>query len=150
MYHCRLPRVNLWIEIRILLLNLPTVVLSPSETQEGKSPSPSISRHASFDTDQVSRDFVDFLKNLQKPGREIHKQCRAFIMNMSSKKVCCSVECFYNLIKCTDKHRMISCSHRTWVLRNCRSVFRISTRAWRTVWWVTLKVGSITTTSKSR
>ncbi|XP_070699398.1 rab5 GDP/GTP exchange factor [Pempheris klunzingeri] len=56
------------------------------ETPEGKTPSPSISRHASFDTDQVSKDFVDFLKNLQKPGREIHKQCRAFIMNMSSKK----------------------------------------------------------------
>ncbi|XP_041808115.1 rab5 GDP/GTP exchange factor isoform X2 [Chelmon rostratus] len=56
------------------------------ETQEGKTPSPSISRHASFDTDQVSKDFVDFLKNLQKPGREIHKQCRAFIVNMSSKK----------------------------------------------------------------
>ena len=62
---------------------------SSSEAQEGKSPSPSISRQASFDTDQVSKDFVDFLKNLQKPGREIHKQCRAFIVNMSSKKVCC-------------------------------------------------------------
>lgn len=37
--------------------------------------------------DQVSKDFVDFLKNLQKPGREIHKQCRTFIVNMSSKKV---------------------------------------------------------------
>ncbi|KAF1378197.1 hypothetical protein PFLUV_G00187990 [Perca fluviatilis] len=56
------------------------------ENQEGKSPSPSISRHASFETDQVSKDFVDFLKNLQKPGREIHKQCRAFIVNMSNKK----------------------------------------------------------------
>uniref|UniRef100_A0A7N9AV63 RAB guanine nucleotide exchange factor (GEF) 1 n=1 Tax=Mastacembelus armatus TaxID=205130 RepID=A0A7N9AV63_9TELE len=56
------------------------------ETQEGKTTSPSITRHASFDTDQVSRDFVDFLKILQKPGREIHKQCRAFILNMSSKK----------------------------------------------------------------
>ncbi|XP_044077624.1 rab5 GDP/GTP exchange factor isoform X1 [Siniperca chuatsi] len=56
------------------------------ETQEGKTTSPSISRRASFDTDQVSKDFVDFLKNLQKPGREIHKQCRAFIVNMSSKK----------------------------------------------------------------
>ena len=59
-----------------------------SETQEVKTTSPSISRHASFDTDQVSKDFVDFLKNLQKPGREIYKQCRAFIVNMSSKKVC--------------------------------------------------------------
>uniref|UniRef100_A0A3P8WLI0 RAB guanine nucleotide exchange factor (GEF) 1 n=1 Tax=Cynoglossus semilaevis TaxID=244447 RepID=A0A3P8WLI0_CYNSE len=56
------------------------------ETQDSKTPSPSISRHASFDTDQVSKDFVEFLKNLQKPGREIHKQCRAFLVNMSSKK----------------------------------------------------------------
>lgn len=56
------------------------------EIQDGKTTSPSISRHASFDTDQVSKDFVDFLKNLQKPGREIHKQCRAFLVNMSSKK----------------------------------------------------------------
>ncbi|XP_013881724.1 rab5 GDP/GTP exchange factor [Austrofundulus limnaeus] len=59
---------------------------SKKEAQEGKSTSPSISRHASFDTDQVSKDFVEFLKNLHKPGREIHKQCRAFLMNMSSKK----------------------------------------------------------------
>lgn len=63
-------------------------IFSSSETQEGKTPSPSISRHASFDTDQVSKDFVDFLKNLHKTGREIHKQCRAFIMSMSNKKVC--------------------------------------------------------------
>lgn len=60
---------------------------SSPETQEGKTPSPSISRHASFETDQVSKDFMDFLKNLQKPGRDIHKQCRAFILTMSSKKV---------------------------------------------------------------
>ncbi|XP_053702291.1 rab5 GDP/GTP exchange factor isoform X1 [Synchiropus splendidus] len=57
-----------------------------AESPESKTPSPSVSRHASFDTDQVSKDFVDFLKNLQKPGREIHKQCRVFLMNMSSKK----------------------------------------------------------------
>ncbi|CAJ1063430.1 rab5 GDP/GTP exchange factor [Xyrichtys novacula] len=56
------------------------------ETQEVRTTSPSLSRHASFETDQVSKDFVDFLKNLQKPGREIHKQCRAFIVNMSGKK----------------------------------------------------------------
>ncbi|XP_047462874.1 rab5 GDP/GTP exchange factor isoform X2 [Mugil cephalus] len=56
------------------------------ETQEGKATSPSISRHASFDTDQVSKDFMEFLKNLHKPGREIHKQCRAFLVTMSSKK----------------------------------------------------------------
>ncbi|KAL2095364.1 hypothetical protein ACEWY4_010083 [Coilia grayii] len=56
------------------------------EPHEGKAPSPSISRQSSLETDRVSRDFVDFLKNLQKPGREIHKQCRAFIEGMSNKK----------------------------------------------------------------
>ncbi|XP_056267753.1 rab5 GDP/GTP exchange factor-like isoform X1 [Pseudoliparis swirei] len=56
------------------------------DTPEGKTPSPSISRRASFDTDQVTKDFADFLKSLQKPGREIQKQCRAFIVNMSGKK----------------------------------------------------------------
>ncbi|XP_056140881.1 rab5 GDP/GTP exchange factor isoform X1 [Lampris incognitus] len=56
------------------------------ETQEGKTPSPSISRQSSMETDRVSKDFVDFLKNLQKPGREIHKQCRAFIESISNKK----------------------------------------------------------------
>ncbi|KAM4545304.1 rab5 GDP/GTP exchange factor [Odontesthes bonariensis] len=61
-------------------------IASKKETQEGKTTSPSVSRQASFDTDQVSRDFIEFLKSLQKPGREIHKQCRAFLMNMSSKK----------------------------------------------------------------
>ncbi|XP_037543793.1 rab5 GDP/GTP exchange factor [Nematolebias whitei] len=59
---------------------------SKKEAQDGKTTSPSISCHASFDTDQASKDFVDFLKNLHKPGRDIHKQCRAFLMNMSSKK----------------------------------------------------------------
>ncbi|KAI1903494.1 hypothetical protein AGOR_G00027770 [Albula goreensis] len=56
------------------------------ESHEGKTPSPSISRQSSIETDRVSRDFVDFLKNLQKPGREIHKQCRLFIEGMANKK----------------------------------------------------------------
>ncbi|XP_031427455.1 rab5 GDP/GTP exchange factor isoform X2 [Clupea harengus] len=56
------------------------------ESHEGKAPSPSISRQSSIETDRVSRDFVDFLKNLQKPGREIHKQSRAFIESMANKK----------------------------------------------------------------
>ncbi|XP_028323343.1 rab5 GDP/GTP exchange factor [Gouania willdenowi] len=56
------------------------------ESQEGKTPSPSIGRDAGFDTDQVSKDFMDFLKNLQKPGRDIHKQCRAFLISLSNKK----------------------------------------------------------------
>ncbi|TNN00961.1 hypothetical protein fugu_012207 [Takifugu bimaculatus] len=56
------------------------------ETQEGRTISPSINRHTSLEMDQVSKDFTEFLKNLQKPGREILKQCRVFIMNVSSKK----------------------------------------------------------------
>lgn len=76
---------------------------SSSETQEGKTPSPSISRHASFETDQVTKDFVDFLKNLQKPGREIHKQCRAFIVNMSSKKVLYDIKLSLNNTKVNSR-----------------------------------------------
>ncbi|XP_028663009.1 rab5 GDP/GTP exchange factor [Erpetoichthys calabaricus] len=56
------------------------------ETQEAKAPSPSISRQSSVETDKVSRDFIDFLKNLQKPGRDIHKQCRVFLDTMANKK----------------------------------------------------------------
>lgn len=74
-----------------------------SETSEGRTPSPSISRHASFETDQVTKDFVEFLKNLQKPGREIHKHCRAFLMNMSSKKVCGPGQ--ESLVDCLKKRR---------------------------------------------
>ncbi|XP_018597292.1 rab5 GDP/GTP exchange factor isoform X3 [Scleropages formosus] len=59
---------------------------SKKENHEGKTPSPSVSRQSSTETDRVSRDFVEFLKNLQKPGREIHKQCRAFIESMANKK----------------------------------------------------------------
>ncbi|KAM9780954.1 rab5 GDP/GTP exchange factor [Syngnathus typhle] len=59
---------------------------SKKESPEVKVSSPSVSRHASFDSDQVSKDFADFLKNLQRPGREIHKQCRSFLLSMSSKK----------------------------------------------------------------
>ncbi|XP_048838452.1 rab5 GDP/GTP exchange factor isoform X3 [Brienomyrus brachyistius] len=56
------------------------------ENHEGKTPSPSISRQASAETDRVSRDFGDFLKNLQKSGRDIHKQCRAFTESMANKR----------------------------------------------------------------
>ncbi|XP_060764100.1 rab5 GDP/GTP exchange factor isoform X3 [Neoarius graeffei] len=38
-----------------------------------------------METDQVSREFMDFLKSL-KPGREIHKQSRAFVESMGNKK----------------------------------------------------------------
>ncbi|KAK6473454.1 rab5 GDP/GTP exchange factor-like isoform X4 [Huso huso] len=65
---------------------------SKKESHETKAPSPSISRQASIETDQVSRDFIDFLKSLHKPGREIHKQCRAFIETMATKEDHQSVE----------------------------------------------------------
>lgn len=68
------------------------VTFSPhrQDSPEVKTSSPSTSRHASFDSDQVSKDFVDFLKSMQRPGREIHKQCRSFLLSMSSKKVIAS------------------------------------------------------------
>ncbi|XP_049324489.1 rab5 GDP/GTP exchange factor isoform X3 [Astyanax mexicanus] len=56
------------------------------ESHEGKSHSPSFTRQPSLETDRVSREFVDFLKNLQKPGRDIHKQSRGFIESMANKK----------------------------------------------------------------
>ncbi|XP_061755056.1 rab5 GDP/GTP exchange factor-like isoform X3 [Nerophis ophidion] len=58
------------------------------ESPEVKTTSPSISRHArlDLDSDQVSRDFVEFLRSLQRPGREIHKQSRSFLVSMSGKK----------------------------------------------------------------
>jgi len=62
------------------------VSLHPVDGQEGKTPSPSIRRQASMETDRVSKDFQEFLKHLR-PGREIHKQCRAFIESMANKKV---------------------------------------------------------------
>ncbi|XP_063058212.1 rab5 GDP/GTP exchange factor-like [Engraulis encrasicolus] len=65
----------------IFTLNTPA-----EEAHEGKAPSPSMCRQWSVETERVSRDFVDFLKQLQKPGREIHKQSRAFIEAMANKK----------------------------------------------------------------
>ncbi|XP_052463961.1 rab5 GDP/GTP exchange factor-like [Carassius gibelio] len=56
------------------------------ESHEGKAPSPSISRQSSIETDRVARDFVEFLKTIHKPGREIHKQSRGFIESMGNKK----------------------------------------------------------------
>ncbi|KAI5614343.1 rab5 GDP/GTP exchange factor isoform X3 [Silurus asotus] len=55
------------------------------ESHEAKSHSPSFARQSSVETDQVSREFVDFLRSL-KPGREIHKQSRAFVESMGNKK----------------------------------------------------------------
>ncbi|NP_957137.1 rab5 GDP/GTP exchange factor [Danio rerio] len=62
------------------------------ESHEAKTPSPSITRQSSIETDRVSRDFVEFLKTLHKPGREIHKHSRAFIDSMGNKKQDLSAE----------------------------------------------------------
>ncbi|XP_056449580.1 rab5 GDP/GTP exchange factor isoform X4 [Gadus chalcogrammus] len=65
----------------------PSTRIAPKkEGHEGKTSSPSISRQASLETDRVSKDFMEFLKTMQRPGREIHKQCRAFIESMANKK----------------------------------------------------------------
>ncbi|XP_062869940.1 rab5 GDP/GTP exchange factor isoform X1 [Trichomycterus rosablanca] len=64
----------------------PWEIGSPAEeSHEVKSHSPSLARQSSVETDQVSREFVDFLKTL-KPGREIQKQSRAFVETMFNKK----------------------------------------------------------------
>ncbi|XP_051973545.1 rab5 GDP/GTP exchange factor isoform X1 [Xyrauchen texanus] len=55
------------------------------ESHEGKTPSPSITRRSSIETDRASRDFGEFLKTL-KPGREILKQSCLFIDSMGNKK----------------------------------------------------------------
>ncbi|XP_078081075.1 rab5 GDP/GTP exchange factor isoform X2 [Mustelus asterias] len=56
------------------------------DSQEVKASSPSINRQASLETEQASKDFIDFLKSLRKPGQDILKQCRAFIESMQHKK----------------------------------------------------------------
>ncbi|KAL0994455.1 hypothetical protein UPYG_G00122480 [Umbra pygmaea] len=56
------------------------------DNQEGKTTSPSISRQSSIETDRVSRDFMEFLKTMQKPGREVQKHSRTFIESMANKK----------------------------------------------------------------
>lgn len=76
-----------------LFVNIVCAYLCSSESHEGKTPSPSITRQPSIETDRVSRDFVEFLKTLQKPGRDIHKQSRGFIESMGNKNVRTRVTC---------------------------------------------------------
>ncbi|KAL2095924.1 hypothetical protein ACEWY4_008072 [Coilia grayii] len=49
------------------------------------TPSPGPSR-VNMETDQATHEFINFLKTLQKPGREIFKQCRAFTETMAYKR----------------------------------------------------------------
>lgn len=49
------------------------------------TPSPGPSR-VTMEMDRATQEFIDFLKTLQKPGREIFKQCRAFSEGMAYKR----------------------------------------------------------------
>ncbi|XP_030634448.1 RAB guanine nucleotide exchange factor (GEF) 1, like [Chanos chanos] len=50
------------------------------------SPSSSSSHQPAVETDRATRDFIDFLRTLHKPGREIFKQSRAFTESMVYKR----------------------------------------------------------------
>ncbi|KAL6467653.1 hypothetical protein MHYP_G00233300 [Metynnis hypsauchen] len=54
------------------------------ETQS--APTTSLSQQPVVESDQATRQFIDFLKTLQKPGREIFKQCHAFCQHVLYKK----------------------------------------------------------------
>ncbi|KAI6074307.1 Rab5 GDP/GTP exchange factor isoform X8 [Aix galericulata] len=57
-----------------------------AEIQESKSPSPSINRQASIETDRVSKEFIEFLKTYHKSGQDIYKQCKLFLDTMNHKR----------------------------------------------------------------
>lgn len=50
-----------------------------------ETPSPGPSR-VGVETDRATQEFIDFLKTLHKPGREIFKQCRSFTETMAYKR----------------------------------------------------------------
>ncbi|MCI4390604.1 hypothetical protein PGIGA_G00124530 [Pangasianodon gigas] len=50
------------------------------------APTTSISQQPVADSDQATRQFIDFLKTLQKPGRDIFKQCHSFCYSIAYKK----------------------------------------------------------------
>ncbi|XP_072524613.1 RAB guanine nucleotide exchange factor (GEF) 1, like isoform X2 [Salminus brasiliensis] len=54
------------------------------ETQS--TPTTSISQQPAAESDQATRQFIDFLKTLQKPGREIFKQCHGYCQHVAYKK----------------------------------------------------------------
>lgn len=58
-----------------------------TEIQEAKAPSPSINRQTSIETDRVSKEFIEFLKTLQKTGQEIYKHTKLFLDTMHYKRV---------------------------------------------------------------
>ncbi|KAF7692761.1 hypothetical protein HF521_010371 [Silurus meridionalis] len=50
------------------------------------APTTSISKQPVVESDQASKQFIDFLKPMQKPGREIFTQCHAFVHSVAYKK----------------------------------------------------------------
>lgn len=58
-----------------------------SGSPEARTPSPSLTRKVSVDTDRVSTEFVDFLKKLPRLGPEIYKKSKTFTDSMASKEV---------------------------------------------------------------
>ncbi|XP_018587989.1 rab5 GDP/GTP exchange factor-like [Scleropages formosus] len=54
---------------------------------EARTPSPSVTRKVSVDTDRASREFVEFLKKLPKHGAEIYKQSKSFAESMAGKEI---------------------------------------------------------------
>ncbi|KAK3513131.1 hypothetical protein QTP70_003769 [Hemibagrus guttatus] len=51
------------------------------------SPTTSINQQPVAESDQATRQFIDFLKTLQKPGRDIFKQCHSFCHSLTYRKV---------------------------------------------------------------
>ncbi|XP_030041513.1 rab5 GDP/GTP exchange factor [Microcaecilia unicolor] len=56
------------------------------ENQETKAPSPSINRQVSIETEQVSKEFIEFLKPCQKAGHDVYKQCKICLEAMQQKR----------------------------------------------------------------
>lgn len=62
----------------------------PSDTSVPSQPAPTTSisqQPVAEQSDQATRQFIDFLKTLQKPGRDIFKQCHSFCHSVAYKKV---------------------------------------------------------------
>uniref|UniRef100_A0A6I8QAH2 Rab5 GDP/GTP exchange factor n=1 Tax=Xenopus tropicalis TaxID=8364 RepID=A0A6I8QAH2_XENTR len=65
----------------------PWDIASPAEDiKEAKSPSPSLSRQYSLETDRVSKDFIEFLKTYQKAGHDVYKMSKIFLEAMYHKR----------------------------------------------------------------
>ncbi|KAM9318425.1 RAB guanine nucleotide exchange factor (GEF) 1, like isoform 1-T2 [Pholidichthys leucotaenia] len=78
-------KVNTVTKFFIPSTNPPPKKDASFDTQSSPSPSSSRSPQSSVDTDNATREFIDFLKPL-KSGKEIFKQCRAFTESMIYKR----------------------------------------------------------------